>query len=279
MTQTAIPSTQVSTLGSTASAVSAPESADAESESAPAKTGTCYGIGVGPGDPELITVKTLRILQSSPVVAYFSAVGKQSNARRIVDSYLSPEQAELHLVYPVTTEDLPAGVSYEELLINFYDAVAEQLRDVLDAGKDVAVLCEGDPFFHGSYMYVHNRLCGSHRTEVVPGISSILAASAVTGAPLVCRDEVLTVLSAALPTSDLSERLRSSDAAVVMKVGRRMPSVYRAVADAGLLDRAWYVERATMADQRVAALSEVDPTAPAPYFSMIVVPSPEAPGR
>ena len=266
MSQTAIPTSK------TDRATSAPSLA-------PTKTGTCYGVGVGPGDPELITVKTLRVLQSSSVVAYFSAVGRSSNARRIVDRYLSPEQAELHLVYPVTTEDLPAGVSYEELLIRFYDAVAEQIRDVLDAGTDVAVLCEGDPFFHGSYMYLHNRLSGSHRTEVVPGVSSILAASAVTGAPLVCRDEVLTVLSAALPTPELSERLRGSDAAVIMKVGRRMPSVHRAVANAGLLDRAWYVERATMTDQRVAPLADVDPSAPAPYFSLVVVPSAEAPGR
>ena len=198
-------------------------------------TGTCYGIGVGPGDPELITVKALRILQASPVVLYFSAVGRASNARRVVDSFLSPRQAELHLVYPVTTEELAPGVSYEELLVRFYDAAGEQLADVLETGLDVAVLCEGDPFFHGSYMYLHNRLACRYPTKVVPGVPSILAGAAVIGAPLVCRDEVLSVLSGTLPVAELETRLRTADAAVVMKVGRNLARVRQAVERAGLL--------------------------------------------
>jgi precorrin-2/cobalt-factor-2 C20-methyltransferase len=239
----------------------------------PVTTGTCYGIGVGPGDPELMTIKALRILRATPVVVYFSAVSRPSNARRVVDSFLVGRQAELHLVYPATTETLEPGVSYEELLVNFYDCVGEQLAEVLDTGRDVAVLCEGDPFFHGSYMYLHNRLAGRYPTKVVPGVPSILAGAAALGAPLVCRDEVLSVLSGTLPLPELETRLRTADAAVVMKVGRNLSAVRRAVERAGLLSRAWYVERATMADERILPLVATEGWVAAPYFSMVVIPS------
>lgn len=241
-------------------------------------TGSCFGIGVGPGDPELLTIKAMRLLQSCPVVAYFSAVGRSSNARSVVDGLIKPDQAELHLVYPLTTEEPPSGQSYEDLIVRFYDAVADQLADVLGAGQDVAVLCEGDPFFHGSFMYLHNRLAHRFPTEVVPGVPSMLAGSAVLGLPLVCRDEVFTVLSGTLAPDELEARLRAADAAVVMKVGRHLPGVREAVERAGLLARAWYVERATMTDQRVLPLACADRAA-APYFSMVVIPSGAAAAR
>ncbi|MHB1535903.1 MAG: precorrin-2 C(20)-methyltransferase [Acidimicrobiales bacterium] len=242
------------------------------------RPGSCYGIGVGPGDPELMTVKGLRLLRASPVVAYLSAVGRSSNARAVIGAYLTAEQAELHLVYPVTTEALAPGVSYDRLLADFYDASAEQLAGVLDSGRDVAVLCEGDPLVHGSFMYLHNRLVGRYRVEVVPGVSSILAGPAALGTPLVCRDEVLSILAGTLDGDLLEARLREADAAVVMKLGRRLKPVVAAVERAGLLERAWYVERVTMAGERVLPLAEVDPEA-APYFSLVVIPSATAAQR
>ena len=142
-----------------------------------------------------MTVKAMRILRSSPVVAYFSAAGRNSNARRVVSEFLTGAQEELHLVYPVTTEDLPMGQDYEAMMTEFYDESADRVAVALDAGQDVAVLCEGDPLFHGSFMYLHNRLSGRFPTEVIPGVPSILAGTAVLGAPLVCLDEVLSVLS------------------------------------------------------------------------------------
>ena len=240
--------------------------------------GRCYGVGVGPGDPELMTVKAMRILRSSPVVAYFSAAGRSSNARQVVSAFLTGEQEELHLVYPVTTEDLPKGQDYEAVMAQFYDAAAERVAQALGQGRDVAVLCEGDPLFHGSFMYLHNRLSTRFPTEVVPGVPSILAGSAVLGAPLVCLDEVLSILSGTLSPVELDARLAEADAAVIMKVGRNLEKVRQAVIRAGLLDRAWYVERATMAGERVMPLDRVDP-ASAPYFSMVVIPSSLAPTR
>ncbi len=245
---------------------------------APVATGRCFGVGVGPGDPELMTVKALRILRTSPAVAYFSATGRSSNARQIVSEFLTPDQEELHLVYPVTTEALPMGQDYGAMMAKFYDASADRVARVLSRGQDVVVLCEGDPLFHGSFMYLHNRLSDRFPTEVVPGVPSILAGSAVLGTPLVCLDEVLSVLSGTLHPADLEARLVEADAAVIMKVGRNLEKVRQAVTRAGLLHRAWYVERATMAGERVMRLDQVDP-ASCPYFSMVVIPSRLAPTR
>jgi precorrin-2/cobalt-factor-2 C20-methyltransferase len=241
-------------------------------------SGRCYGVGVGPGDPELMTVKAMRILRSSPVVAYFSASGRNSNARQVVSEFLTGAHEELHLVYPVTTEELPSGQDYEAMMAEFYDASAERVARELEGGRDVAVLCEGDPLFHGSFMYLHNRLSDRFPTEVVPGVPSILAGSAVLGTPLVCLDEVLSVLSGTLAPAELDARLAEADAAVIMKVGRNLEKVRQAVIRAGLLDRAWYVERATMTGERVMRLEQVHP-ASAPYFSMVVIPSNLAPTR
>jgi precorrin-2/cobalt-factor-2 C20-methyltransferase len=240
-------------------------------------TGRVWGIGVGPGDPELITLKAYRLLQEADTVAWFAASGRASNARSAASVHLRPEQKELALVYPVTTE-LPAGAEYEDLLTAFYDDAAAQIATVLDAGEDVAVLCEGDPFFYGSYMYLHNRLAERYRSEVIPGVTSILAAAAVIGAPLVCRNEMLSVLSGVLPEEELYRRLAEADAAVVMKLGRNLGKVRACVDKAGLLDRAWYVERATMPAQKILPLAEVDPLR-APYFSVVVIPSATAPVR
>ncbi len=236
-----------------------------------AALGRCFGLGVGPGDPELITVKSLRRLQAAPVVVHFAAAGRPSNARRIVAGYLQPHQDELRLEYPVTTEALPDGVSYDALLHDFYDGSAKLVAEQLDAGRDVAVLCEGDPFFFGSYMYLHVRLAGRYRCEVVPGVSSILAGPSVAGVPLVSRNEVFTVLSGVLAQDELVRRLGQCDAAVIMKLGRNLAKVRDAIDEAGLLDRAHYIERATTSTQRVLPLRDVDP-ASSPYFSIVVIP-------
>ncbi len=244
------------------------------------KRGLCIGVGVGPGDPELITLKAMRAIERAPVVAYFVAANRTSNARRVVEAALDvPGSArrELCLTYPVTTE-MPAGGAYETLMADFYDASAKQIAEVLDAGDDVAVLCEGDPFFYGSFMYLHNRLHERYDVDVIPGVPAMLAGAAALGAPLVCLNEVVSVLSGVLPAAELEARLRSADATVVMKLGRNLAKVRDAVERAGLLDRAHYVERVTMASERLMPLADVDPST-APYFSMVIIPSATAPLR
>ncbi|HBO1601807.1 precorrin-2 C(20)-methyltransferase [Pseudomonas aeruginosa] len=233
--------------------------------------GRLLGLGVGPGDPELITLKALRLLRAAPVVGYFVAKGKKGNAFGIIEAHLDQAQVRLPLVYPVTTEKLEPPLCYETIISDFYDTAAEQLAAHLDAGRDVAVICEGDPFFYGSYMYLHDRLAMRYESEVVPGVCSMLGGAAVLGAPLVYRNQSLSVLSGVLPEEELRRRLADADAAVVMKLGRNFDKVRRVLVELGLERRALYVERATMANQRIVPLERVEPMA-SPYFSLIVVP-------
>ncbi|RJQ78115.1 precorrin-2 C(20)-methyltransferase [Amycolatopsis panacis] len=236
-------------------------------------SGRLYGVGLGPGDPELMTVKAARLIGEADVIAYHCARHGRSIARSVAEPYLREGQVEERLVYPVTTEttDHPGG--YEGAISDFYELSAKRLAEHLDAGRDVVLLCEGDPFFYGSYMYMHERLAGRFETEVVPGVTSVSAASSVLGRPLVQRDEVLTVLPGTLPAPELARRLADTDAAAVLKLGRTFGSVREALAESGKLDDAWYVERATWGQQRVEPLAEVDPET-VPYFSLALVPSP-----
>jgi precorrin-2/cobalt-factor-2 C20-methyltransferase len=234
-------------------------------------SGRLLGLGVGPGDPELITVKALRLLNAAPVVAYFVAKGKRGNAFGIIEAHLDASQMRMPLVYPVTTEALEPPLCYETIIGDFYDASAILIADHLEAGRDVAVICEGDPFFYGSYMYLHDRLAGRFEAEVVPGVCSMLGGAAMLGVPLVYRNQSLSVLSGVLPEAELKQRLAGCDAAVIMKLGRNFDKVRRVLVELGLDSRALYVERATMANQRIVPLAEVDPMA-SPYFSLLVVP-------
>ncbi|WP_455887601.1 precorrin-2 C(20)-methyltransferase [Pseudomonas rustica] len=236
-----------------------------------APRGRLLGLGVGPGDPELITLKALRLLREAPVVGYFVAKGKRGNAFGIIEAHLQAEQTLLPLVYPVTTEALPAPLSYEQVISDFYDEASVQVAEHLDAGRDVAVICEGDPFFYGSYMYLHDRLAQRYEAEVIPGVCSMLGGASVLGAPLVYRNQSLSVLSGVLPAEELKCRLADADAAVIMKLGRNFPKVRDVLAELGLDGRALYVERATMANQKIVPLDQVDPQS-SPYFSLIIVP-------
>ncbi|TFV64090.1 precorrin-2 C(20)-methyltransferase [Geodermatophilus sp. DF01-2] len=236
-------------------------------------TGRLYGVGLGPGDPELVTVKAARLIAAADVVAFHAAQHGRSVARAVAAPYLREGQVEELLVYPVTTEatDHPGG--YQGAIDDFYEAAAARLAAHLDAGRDVAVLAEGDPFFYGSYMHMHKRLAHRYPTEVVPGVTSVSGAAAAVGRPLVERDEVLTVLPGTLGADALAARLATTDAAAVLKLGRTFPAVREAFEAAGVLDRALYVERASTGRQRVAPLADVDP-ATVPYFSLALLPSP-----
>ncbi|MGV0837917.1 precorrin-2 C(20)-methyltransferase [Mycolicibacterium thermoresistibile] len=233
--------------------------------------GTLWGVGLGPGDPELVTVKAARVIAEADVVAYHSARHGRSIARRIAEPYLRPGQLEEHLVYPVTTEttDHPGG--YAGAMEDFYRAAADRIAAHLAAGRDVALLAEGDPLFYSSYMHMHTRLTERFDAVIVPGVTSVSAASAATGTPLVQGDEVLSILPGTLPVDELTRRLADTDAAVVLKLGRSYPEVREAISAAGRLDEAFYVERASTPQQRVAPVGAVDDDK-APYFSLAMIP-------
>ncbi|MCP4327858.1 MAG: precorrin-2 C(20)-methyltransferase [Alphaproteobacteria bacterium] len=225
-------------------------------------TGTLFGLGVGPGDPELLTLKALRLLRASPVVAYPAPETGDSFARSIVADHLCNGVIEVPIRIPI------AGGAFPDETI--YDRAAKTLSEHLAAGRDIAVLCEGDPFFYGSFMYLFGRLAATHKVEVVPGVSSLMACAAVLGAPLSARNDTLAVLPAPLPAKVLRERLRDAEAAAIIKVGRHFEKVRGVLNELGLTDCAHYVERATLENQRIVAIEAVDP-ATVPYFSLILV--------
>lgn len=239
--------------------------------SQPESRGTLWGVGLGPGDPELVTVKAARVIGAADVVAYHSARHGKSIARSIAEPYLRSGQIEEHLVYPVTTEttDHPGG--YAGALEDFYRESADRIAAHLDAGRSVALLAEGDPLFYSSYMHMHTRLTERFDAVIVPGVTSVSAASAAVARPLVQGDEVLTILPGTLPVDELTRRLADTDAAVVVKLGRSYPAVREALSATGRLDETLYVERASTARQRVMAAGEVDDGS-VPYFSLAMLP-------
>lgn len=224
--------------------------------------GTLYGVGVGPGDPELITLKAHRILQSAPVIAWPAPLEGESMARRIAAPHLPEGRIEFPIRMPISTDRFPVeGV---------YDKAAVALGEHLSAGRDVAVLCEGDPFVYGSFMYLFSRMADRFPIQVVPGISSLTAGAAALGTPLAAQNDVLSVIPAPLPEETLESRLAATDAAVVIKIGRHLGKLRRVLDRLGLSGQARYVEYATMKEQTVRPFSEVSGEK-APYFSLVVV--------
>ena len=238
------------------------------------RTGKLWGVGLGPGDPELVTVKAARIIAEADVIAFHSARHGRSISRGIAQPYMRAGQLEEHLIYPVTTEitDHPGG--YQGAIDEFYAAAAERLATHLAAGRSVALLAAGDPLFYSSYMHMHRRLAGRFEAEIIPGITSVSAATAALGTPLVEGEQVLTVLPGTMAPDELTRRLADSDAAAIMKLGRTYPAVRKALADSGRLDRAYYVERASTGRERVLAAGDVDESQ-VPYFAITIVPGPE----
>jgi precorrin-2/cobalt-factor-2 C20-methyltransferase len=238
---------------------------------APQRTGRLYGIGLGPGDPELLTVKAVRLIQAAPVIGYFAKAGRRGNARGIVDRWLPDNAVELPLHYPMTTEHAFDSPVYVAVLAAFYENAVAVISAHLDAGRDVALLSEGDPLFYGSFMHLYIRLRANYPITLVPGVTGMAGCWAVAAEPMTWGDDTLLVLPGTLPLSGLIERLRAADAAVIMKLGRNCGKVRIAVQEAGMLDRAIYVERGTMENQIVMPLAEKTDDV-APYFSLILIP-------
>jgi precorrin-2/cobalt-factor-2 C20-methyltransferase len=226
-------------------------------------TGRLLGVGVGPGDPELLTLKAVRILQERPVIAYVSAGGRPSMARRIVARHRSPGVPEIHIALPMRL--------VPELAHAAYDEGAARVGAVLERGRDVAVLCVGDPFVYGSFAQLFDRLGERYPTEVVPGVTSFTAAAAVARTPLAGRSQTLAVLPATLPRDALATHLAAADGVAILKLGRQLAKVRSVLAELGLLQRAIYVEHASTADERVVRLADLAADE-APYFSLLLLP-------
>ncbi len=237
----------------------------------PLTSGTLYTVGVGPGDPELMTLKAARIIAAAPVVAFFSKRGRPSHARGIAAAHFTAATEELRLEYPFTTEIEVDDPRYPAEMGAFYASSAAAIAERLDGGRDVALLCEGDPLFYGSSMYLFDRLEHAYRSEIVPGVTGMSGCWTRARLPMVHGDDVLTVLPGTLDEATLAERLCGSDASVIMKLGRNLPKIRAAVTRAGLTGRALYVERGTMCHERVLPLAELEEDR-APYFALVLIP-------
>jgi len=224
-------------------------------------SGILFGVGLGPGDPDLMTVKAARLIREARVVAYPALPGTQSMARSIAADLIGPGVSEIEMSIPMTVERAPAQAAY--------DAAAAQISKHLESGENVVCLCEGDPFFYGSFMYLYARLSKEFSVEVVPGVTSVNACAALAGQPLVARNEVITVIPGPLPEEQLRARIAQADTVVLMKVGRHLAKLRGVLRDLGLEDRAVYIERATLPDERRLPLADAPETAP--YFSIILV--------
>jgi precorrin-2/cobalt-factor-2 C20-methyltransferase len=229
------------------------------------------GVGLGPGDPELMTLKAMRALGAADVIAYFAKAGNSSHSRAIAAEHLRAGVIELPLYYPVTTELPSCSAGYRDTIAAFYDKAADDVAAHLEAGRNVAVICEGDPMFYGSYMHLHTRLTPRFAAEIIAGVTGMSGCWSAAGMPIAQGNDVFTVLPATLPENELARRLADADAAVVMKVGRHLPKLRRALDRSGRLGRAIYIERGTMADAKMiplAAKTDDD----APYFAVVLVP-------
>jgi precorrin-2/cobalt-factor-2 C20-methyltransferase len=225
--------------------------------------GSLYGVGIGPGDPELLTIKAHRIITTVPVIAYPTMENGKVLARAIVADFIRPEQIEV---------PMPLPFSVERSSQPYYDIAAEKIAEHLEVGRDVAVLCEGDPMLYGSFMYIFRRLADRFHTEVIPGISSTFASAAMLGAPLTFRNDVLSIMPATLDVDTLRDRLGVADAAIIIKLGRHFAKIKSILQDLNLWERALYIERATLPNQVIKPICEVDPDN-VTYWAIVMIPS------
>src|ERR1700719_5130809 len=227
----------------------------------PAESGRLYGLGVGPGDPELLTLKALRLLRAAPVVAYPAPERGNSFARSIVAAWIEGHQREIAIRFPMRPGPPP---------VEIYDGAAVTLAAELDAGRDVVLLCQGDPLFYGSFINIFTRLAGRYRIEIIPGVSSLTACAAAAAIPLVSGNGTLVVIPATLDEDQIAARLAESDSVAIVKLGRHIAKVRRVLDRLGLLDGAVCIEHATLPTQRVAPFACINPDL-APYFSTVLI--------
>jgi precorrin-2/cobalt-factor-2 C20-methyltransferase len=228
-------------------------------------SGVLYGLGLGPGDPDLVTIKAADILRDVPVIVYVTPVrgGKStaSFARSIAAPHLIGEKTEISIPIVMLDDPVPGR--------RVYDEVSKEILGYLESGRDVAVLCEGDPLLYGSFMYVLERLKDDHTVITVPGVSSLSAAAAAANLPLVTRHQSLAIIPATLSEDEIKARLLVADGAAILKIGRNIAKVKKVLGELGRLTRALYVERASMAGEKVLPLSDAPDDAP--YFSIILI--------
>ena len=225
------------------------------------RRGKLIGLGVGPGDPELLTVKAAHVLEHAQAIAFIAAAGRTSRAREIAGRYVRQGARELIAVMPMTQDPETTGRAYTQLVTGIVSELGQ--------GNDVVFLCEGDPLLYGSFGHLLPRISERFPVEVIPGITSISAAAAAAQVPLGIYEEPIALVPATIHPKRLAGILQQCDRVVVMKVGRHLDKIKEALAAARMSETAILVENATLQGQRVRPLSVVTEQQ-VPYFSLII---------
>jgi precorrin-2/cobalt-factor-2 C20-methyltransferase len=233
--------------------------------------GRLFGVGLGPGDPDLVTIKATKIIAAVQVAAYFAKRGARGKARAILDLWVSDTCLQLPLLYPLTTETHFCDPAYTQELRAFYTKAEGAIAAHLLAGRDVALVCEGDPLFYGSFMHLYVRLKDRFSVEIVPGVTGMSGCWSAAKAPMAWGDDVLSVLPGTLGHAALVRHLGAADAVVIIKIGANLAKIRAAIAEAGRLSTAIYVEHGTSESETIVPLA-VKTGDHAPYFSSILIP-------
>ncbi len=234
------------------------------------KMGKIYGVGVGPGAVDLLSVRAEKLVREAKYIAFFRKAGRAGHARQIASTLLSKDVIELAMEYPITTEIPLSDQRYSEVLSEFYKKYSNKIISLSQTGIDLVILCEGDPFFYGSFMHIYSRVKDKCPVEVVPAITGMSAAWTATDIPITWGDDILTVLMGTLDKTTLENQLQDTNAAIIMKIGRNLPKIKKALERTGRFYDAFIVEYAAMDKQTVQRLSDYN-TENAPYFSIIIL--------
>jgi len=228
-------------------------------------SGILYGLGLGPGDSDLVTIKAAAVMRDVPIIVYVTPVreGKTgaSFARSIAEPHLFGKKTEIPIAIPML-DDPTLGRK-------IYDKVSKEIASYLDSEKNVAVLCEGDPLLFGSFMYLLDRLKDAYTVLTVPGVSSLSAAAAAANLPLVSRHQTITLLPATLSESEIRNRLHEGESAAILKLGKNIAKVKKVLSDLGRLQDALYIEQASMKGEKILPLSDAPNNSP--YFSIVLL--------
>ena len=234
------------------------------------KTGKIFGVGLGPGDPELITLKSASLIKSSEYIFFFKKRNSASRALRIVKDIIRKDAVKIALEFPITTEIDSKKKEYKIKLNKFYEESVIKINNVLKKPSNLCLLCEGDPFFYGSFIHIFERLKERFEIEIIPGVTGMSGAWSANKIPMVSGDEILTVLMGTLNEEKLKLYVKKSDVIVIMKIGKNFKKICRILKDEGVFNNAYLISNATTSLEKVTKLNENIHNS-VPYFSIILI--------
>ena len=234
------------------------------------KKGKIYGIGLGPGDPALITLKSANLIKSSDYIFFFKKKNSESRAFSIVKEIIKDNAFKIALEFPITTEIDSMRKEYKNIMKNFYEQCVIKIDNILKKSRDICLLCEGDPFFYGSFIHIFQRLKERFDIEIVPGVTGMSGAWSSSKIPLVSGNEILTIIMGTLDEAKLKIQIKKSDVLVIMKIGKNFKKIFKVLKEQNLLNKAYLISNATTKKEKIYKLNAINDEI-VPYFSIILL--------